>query len=254
MRMPAAPPTTPRTVLSIRSSRIRRQRLAPIAAAHGQFLAARERASQLQIGHVGAGDQQNANDRPEKKMKILAIIADRRIKESAGVDRASRIRSRVMPGQVTGHMIKVGPCLLQGHAGFEPAEGGETGMVIPLQDVLVGAQITERQVNLGLAYHLHFVRQNAYDFTRDRVDHQLLTDHLGRPAKAPFPKPFTDERHLRPTGHVLRFREIAAKDRLEANYPHHVPSHDARRRFVPAASRHRGSKGSSSQADKARDR
>jgi len=60
--------------------------------AHGQFLASRKGARQLQIGHIGAGDEQDAADGDEKQVEILPVIADSRLEQSLCVNRAAGVR------------------------------------------------------------------------------------------------------------------------------------------------------------------
>ncbi len=111
-------------------------------------------------------------------------------------------------------------------------------MVIPLQHVLVGAQIAKRQINLRRAHHPHFVRQNSHDLARDGVDDQLLAEHLWRTGKLPPPESFADECDLAPARHVFRFEKIAPENRRQPDHAHHVPAHDSAidpfRRSFPA--------------------
>ena len=59
--------------------------------AHRQLLAPRDRAGQLQIRDIGAGDEQNARDRGQQQVQALPVIAHSRFEEQFHVHTAGRV-------------------------------------------------------------------------------------------------------------------------------------------------------------------
>ena len=109
--------------------------------AHRQLFAARERARQLQVGDIRAGDEQNAADGGEEEMKILPIIAHAGVEQGARSDPATGIGARIFSRQFMRDVVEIGARLLQGHAWFEAAQSGKARMVVALQDIFLGAQV-----------------------------------------------------------------------------------------------------------------
>src|SRR4051812_29048360 len=91
-------------------------------------------------------------------------------------------------------------------------------MIIAQQDTLLGANVSERNVNLCQPRDTHDARKNADDFVGNSVDEQMLAKNFSRSTKAFPPHLVTDERDLRAVRHIVGIREIASELRRDVEH------------------------------------
>ena len=94
---------------------------------HRQLFAAGERARELQIGDVGAGDEEHAADGDEEEVQIFPVIADDGFEQLARINGAAGIGGGITPGQLMRDIVEVGPRLGQRHTRSQTAEGEKPG-------------------------------------------------------------------------------------------------------------------------------
>ena len=80
MSSPTIPPIMPRTALSTNIEPHQTPAACAHRGAHRQFFAAGKRARELQVGDIGAGDEEHAADGDEKEIKISAGNRRRRFR------------------------------------------------------------------------------------------------------------------------------------------------------------------------------
>ena len=119
------PASTARTTLSVRSWRTSRPRPAPSAARRATR--SRDRARHQQVGHVGAGDEQQQRGQPRKGHRgDTEERADVRIRPRMRLgdddQRNALVGLRILTGQRRGFYFQGGACLQQRHARLQSSE------------------------------------------------------------------------------------------------------------------------------------
>ena len=78
-----------------------------VVLSHRNLMATGERASELQIGHVGARDHEHAHDRREEQIKTGAIISHRRFEQRFHDDAAFRVRLGIFSFEINCDCIQI---------------------------------------------------------------------------------------------------------------------------------------------------
>ncbi len=94
-------------MLSIRVWRSSRHRLAPSAARTADSLA-RHDAGELQVGDVGAGNQEHATHRAKEQPQVLPVVFDVVVQQGEQDDSYSGVRIRVASCQIGSDAISGG--------------------------------------------------------------------------------------------------------------------------------------------------
>ncbi len=102
--------------------------------AHREFARAIERSGQLQVGHIGAGNEQDATDRGQEKVQALAIFAHAGLEQEFAVHTSARVRIGISPLKFRRDGVHLGARHGQGHTGPQTSDHGEAGMVAPAED------------------------------------------------------------------------------------------------------------------------
>ena len=190
--------------------------------AEGELRAPRRAAREQQVGHVGAGDQQDQADGAEQQDQRRASVLDDVVLQRD--DPNPHLRGGVL-GELLAELrrdsihLRLG--LGQRHVAPDPAEHGEEGEV-PRRGLLVVELDRREELRVGHEEPLggqvqpearwqdpdHLVGDAVY---LDRASHQA-----GVAAVAAEPEPVAEHHHVRPAGHLFIGCEGAPQHRLHA--------------------------------------
>ncbi len=98
-------------------------------------------------------------------------------------------------------------------------------MIAAAKNTVLGAKFIQRQVNFSQARKSDLFRNNADDFARSAVDHDLLAQNVSRSAKASLPKGVCDQHHFSAPRQIVSLGKIAAKFWRQAENSKKVPGH-----------------------------
>ena len=98
-------------------------------------------------------------------------------------------------------------------------------MIAAAKNTILGAKFIHRQIDFSQARKSDLFGNNADDFARNAVDHNLLAQSLSRAAKTSLPKGVCDQHHFSAPRQIVSLGKIAAKFWRQAENAKKVPSH-----------------------------
>src|SRR5262245_15742948 len=180
--------------------------------AHGEFLAPRLAARERQIGHVGAGDEQDEADRAQQQPERSANIAHHFIQQRRDEDGHLVVLDRILAPQRGGDLIELRLRLFDGNALFQ-APHHHQEVVATLSLIFRQARRRPDFVSRG---KLKLRRRNADDRMRFSVELDGFSDDRFLAAKAATPQTGADDGDARRPGSVIRREKKAPAFRFEA--------------------------------------
>src|SRR4029077_20869032 len=108
-------------------------------------------------------------------IKISSVLADRGLENRPHINTASGIVIRILFLQVPRNRIEVGFRLLQRNAVFQTAKGREPGVIAPIENARLRAQLRQRDQDFSFG-QLHLWRKYADDFGWYAIEGQTATN------------------------------------------------------------------------------
>src|SRR5438067_6048485 len=98
-------------------------------------------------------------------------------------------------------------------------------MIAAAKNTILGAKFIQGQVNLSQARKPELFGDDADNFARLAVDHNLLAQSLARATETSLPKRVCDQNYISAAGQIVGLGKIAAKFWRQAENAKKVPSH-----------------------------
>src|SRR5215510_9079965 len=168
--------------------------------AHGEFLAPRLATRKREIGHVGAGDEQDEADRAQQQPERSANIAHHFIQQRRDEDGHLVVLDGILAPQRGGDLIDLRLRLFDGNALFQ-APHHHQEVVATLSLIFRQARRRPDFVSRG---KLKLRRRNADDRMRFSVELDGFSDDRFLAAKAATPQTVADDGDARRPGRVIR--------------------------------------------------
>src|SRR5262245_45372820 len=168
--------------------------------AHGEFLAPRLATRERQIGHVGAGDEQDEADRAQQQPERSANIAHHFIQQRRDEDSHLVVLDRILAPQRGGDLIELRLRLFDGNALFQTPHHHQE-VVATLSLIFRQARRRPDFVSGG---KLKLRRRNPDDRMRFSVELDGFSDDRFLAAKAATPQTVADDGDARRPGRVIR--------------------------------------------------
>ena len=138
--------------------------------AHRDFSSASQRAGELQIRNIRAGDQQHAHHSGKQQIQAGAIIADCGFKQRPHRHSPTRVGLRIFFVQIDGDCIQIAHRLRDRHTRFQPAKARPTLVIVALSHPRFLCDFAERKQHIRIPAELKFSWEHADDLALQSID------------------------------------------------------------------------------------
>ena len=183
------------------------------------------RAREEEVGHVGAGDEEDERDRAEEDEEERPHVSDHRVGERHQARAGALVGVGIGEGETARDAVEVGLRLRDRHAGSQPPDAvdAEAGAAVLQERVL---PLPDRHVDVAALEVPHDEvearRQDADDGEVLAVEEEAAADDVGIAAELALPEAGADQDHRRRARPVLVGGEVAPEHRLDAEHAEEV--------------------------------